>query len=413
MKTSTLKSAILFIIAMLSLQNYAQNISITDPNFENYLIAKGYDDVLDGYVKKENVKNINGLDLDNLNINSLQGIEGFSSLTWIYFRNNNIQNVNFSQNINLKKIVGENNALTNITLPQNNKIETLLLAHNQLTQLNISTQLNLTYFSAGNNNLTEINVKNNIKINDLSLNENNISEINLNNNTSIENLVIHNNNLNNLNISKLTKLRMLVASNNNLTSIDVSNNLELDFIVLFNNYIESFDMTTNEKVKSLSISYNNLKYLNIRNGKNTILNSINTTGNPNLECIVVDNANATPANWNYSNNVVLSETICSFPTPIAYPNPFISNINIGPANHGIETFQLFNSNGILVSQGNLIESKISTNNLSGGTYILFLYRNGIVVKNFNMIKNGRGSTGIPTNWGQGVPTGTYIPWMNK
>ena len=51
---------------------------VPDDNFEQALIDLGYDTKLDDYVLKTNIQDIINLKIDNLNIESLEGIQDFS-----------------------------------------------------------------------------------------------------------------------------------------------------------------------------------------------------------------------------------------------------------------------------------------------------------------------------------------------
>ena len=58
----------------------AQQTYIPDDNFEQALIDKGYDEVLDDSVFTNNIKTILLLEIVSLKIKDLTGIESFSSL---------------------------------------------------------------------------------------------------------------------------------------------------------------------------------------------------------------------------------------------------------------------------------------------------------------------------------------------
>ena len=69
---------------------------------------------------------------------------------------------------------------------------------------------------------------------------------------------------------------MLDCFSNSLTSLDVSNNTALTVLDCFNNSLTSLD---------------------VRNGANTTINNFNTTGNPNLNCISVDDDAYSTTAW--------------------------------------------------------------------------------------------------------------------
>ncbi|MGB1308466.1 MAG: hypothetical protein ACPG6B_06125, partial [Oceanihabitans sp.] len=86
-------------------------------------------------------------------------------------------------------------------------------------------------------------------------------------------------------------LQVLDCSNNNITHLDVS-------II--------------ETLTTLNCSNNQLEVLNVKNGNNAILTNFNSTGNPGLYCVLVDNVANANANWtNKDAQTLFSETDCN------------------------------------------------------------------------------------------------------
>ena len=65
-----------------------------------------------------------------------------------------------------------------------------------------------------------------------------------------------------------------------------------------NNQIYSLDISQNSLLAHLELKDNNLFYLNLKNGANTLLNHMRVTDNPNLTCISVDDSLWATNNWN-------------------------------------------------------------------------------------------------------------------
>jgi Leucine-rich repeat (LRR) protein len=76
--------------------------NITDDNFEQKLIELGYDDILDGYVLPDNVKDVIELNVSNSNISDLSGIEDFISLTSLSCDQNQLTSLDVSNNTSLE-----------------------------------------------------------------------------------------------------------------------------------------------------------------------------------------------------------------------------------------------------------------------------------------------------------------------
>lgn len=213
---------------------------IPDPNFENKLIALGIDSgTPDGKIMTSKISTITILDLYNSNITDLTGIEDFQSLT------------------------------------------NLSVMSNKLTTLDISKNLALTNLNAGYNKLTTLNTSKNIALEYLSFSYNEITSLDLSQNVN---------------------LNLLSCQSNKLTNIDVSNNKKLSAFWGASNQLTSLDFSKNTFLHSILCSENKpLKSINLRNGNNSniLLNlyNIDFTKNPELTCILVDDALFSNKKW--------------------------------------------------------------------------------------------------------------------
>jgi plastocyanin len=165
---------------------------VPDDNFEQALIDGGWDDVLDNYVVTSNISSLSSLStlLNNRGINSLVGIEDFTSLTSLYARENNFTAIDISN-------------LTNL--------EYIELQYNNLTVINLSSQINLVGLLINNNQLTNIDISNNTNLTQLNISSNNLSSIDLSNNPSLSSLNTQGN-------SSLTCINVNTTQMNNIPS---------------------------------------------------------------------------------------------------------------------------------------------------------------------------------------------------
>ena len=231
------RNAVLFILfAVLSVgTTAAQTIAIPDTNFEQALIDLGYDtNGLNGNILQSEAEAVTFLNIQNENISSLSGIEGFTNLSELVCSNNSLGSLDLSNNLNLTQLYAENNQLTSVILDNNTVLYELNVAQNQLTALHIENNTALASFWANDNFLTSLNVSNNTLLWEVSLN------------------------------------------NNELTSFNIGNNIEIERLYLHNNLLTS---------------------LNVANGNNTSIVYLNFTNNPNLYCIEVDDPAYSTALW--------------------------------------------------------------------------------------------------------------------
>lgn len=128
---------------------------VPDNNFEQALIDLGYDDVLNDYVITKNISGINSLNIKNKNIYDLTGIKDFKSLETLFCNNNNLTNINLTQNTALKNLDCQSNNLISLDLTNNTELKWLFCMNNKLTSLNLRNRNNsfITTFNSSNNTL--------------------------------------------------------------------------------------------------------------------------------------------------------------------------------------------------------------------------------------------------------------------
>ena len=99
---------------------FGQYTSIPDNNFELALLNYGYDFVVDGFVETAAIDTVTILYINGENISELTGIEDFLSLRSLFCYDNNISNLNLSNNAQLFEVICSNNNLTSIDLRNGN-----------------------------------------------------------------------------------------------------------------------------------------------------------------------------------------------------------------------------------------------------------------------------------------------------
>jgi len=210
-----------------SATNYSQTY-VPDDNFEAYLEANGMGNGIanDDSVTTANIDSVITLDIASMGIADLTGIEDFLTL------------------------------------------ENLSCEWNNLTALDLSANILLDYLRCNNNSIATLNV---------------------NNSTQLTRLFCDHNQLTVLDVSNNSVLTHLFPSYNDLTELDVSANPLMEKINCGRNNITSLDVSQNPALWYFGCIENNLTSLDLRNGNNTILTAFNSTNNPDLTCIDVDN----------------------------------------------------------------------------------------------------------------------------
>lgn len=292
MKT-TLNILVLFVL----FQSSAQTTVIPDPNFEQALVDLGLDNIVDGSVVTANISNVDTLDVSNSNISSLIGIENFSSITHLWCHQNQLTNLDITQNSQLAELRCSFNQLVNLDVSQNSELTILKCGYNQITSLDISQNSLLELVWCVNNQLTSLDVATNTLLTDLQTSINNLGALDISQNSSLRVLSCYLNQLSVLDISNNLMLEYLFCNENNLSSLDVSQHSSLIQLECPNNFLTDLDLSANSLLTELICTDNELVCLNVKNGNNTNMVDFYATNNPNLSCIEVDDAAWSTANW--------------------------------------------------------------------------------------------------------------------
>jgi hypothetical protein len=282
-----MKSTLSILIAFLLSSNlFAQTTLIPDVNFEQALINLGYDAVIDGSVSTANINTVTFLDISNQSINDLTGIEDFTSLSTLYCNDNLLTYLNLSNNVSLLDLRCYNNQISGLDFSNNTALLAVNCANNLLSALVVSNSSDLTYLNCQYNQLVTLNLANQA-----------LSQLLVNNNPPLTTLFCNDNQLTSLDLSTNPALENLRCQTNQLTSLDLSNNVNLDNVSCRNNQITSIDVSNLTSLIWGEFQNNQLTSLDMRNGNNTNFNYFNSTNNPSLLCIGVDDVAWSNANW--------------------------------------------------------------------------------------------------------------------
>lgn len=117
--------------------------AIPDSNFEQVLINKGYDDVIDGKVITGNIAGVTSLDVVYTTVEDITGIEDFASLKDLTVYSAGLKKVDLSHNKALESINFGYNNLTSFDLSQNTALKIAYISDNKLATLDFHSNPNL------------------------------------------------------------------------------------------------------------------------------------------------------------------------------------------------------------------------------------------------------------------------------
>ena len=248
-------------------------VTIPDANFKAYLVGNSAINTdADTEISCAEAVAYNGaINCNGLNISDLTGIEAFTALTVLNCQTNN------------------------------------------LTSLDVSNNTALTDLNTSSNSIGSLDVSSNTALINLSCQSNGLDTIDVSNNTDLVFFYCNNNNLENLDVSNNTDITRLYCYSNALSTLDVTNNINLIRLWCHTNSLTSLDLSNASALDRFYCYSNSLTSLNVANGNNSNMSGANfiASANPNLNCIVVDDAAYSNASWsNIDPQTSFSETSC-------------------------------------------------------------------------------------------------------
>ena len=248
-----------------------------DETFRSVVAGTDIDKDADGYLSDEEIAAVTQLDVREMGIQNLKGIEFFTGLKELICYGNELTSLDVSKNTELTRLACGQNQIKSLDLSKNTKMENLHCANNQLTALDVSMMPNLWRLYCRNNKLTKLDVTKNTKLTELACSENQLTALDVSNNTELTWLDCYHNSLTSLDVSKNTALKVLHCFDNQLTSLNVTKNTAMTWLNCDNNELTSLDVTKNTALTNLSCTRNKLTALDV--SKNTKLTELRCYSN--------------------------------------------------------------------------------------------------------------------------------------
>ena len=139
-----------------------------DGAFRQY-VADNFDKDKDGALNQTERNAVKEIRISGSGCTSLQGLKYFSQLTDLLCGNNNLTELDVSENPELVRLICYNNSLTSLNLNKNTKLGSLNCNNNKLTVLDLRENKSLWWLRCNNNCLTSLDLRNNPQIGDLQV----------------------------------------------------------------------------------------------------------------------------------------------------------------------------------------------------------------------------------------------------
>jgi Leucine-rich repeat (LRR) protein len=337
MKKLTFLTAILLALPIIG---FGQNVNIPDANFKAYLVGNSAINTNgDNQIQVSEASAFNGtINVNNLNINSLIGIEAFVSLNALYCVNNVITNLDLSGCTSLTFLaLSSNSALTSLDVSNCTALTTLYCSNNALTSLDASGCIALTTLNCPNSQLTSLDVTNCTALTELNCSttanfaNGQLTSLDVSTCTALTSLVCSNNALTSLDVSNCTALILLWCSDNPLTSIDITTNTALTTLYCWNNQLTSLDVSACTALTELNCSGNELTSLDV--SSNTALTTLYCSFNELTSLIVSANTALTSLGCGNNQLTTLDVSACSALTSLDCSGNELTCLNVNNGNN--------------------------------------------------------------------------------
>jgi trimeric autotransporter adhesin len=275
---------------------------IPDDNFENELIALGYDDIDDGKVETARINVISTLNLTSRNIYDLTGIEDFTGLTVFTLERNPLTSLDLSKNTKIEELYcSYNDFLKSIVVGSNVIKKSQIIYNFSLVNLDFSNKSLLTSLECNNNQLSVLNVNGCTSLKILNCRDNLLTSLDLSTNTLITNLFCSINKIDNLVITNCPALIELNCQQNSLASLNLLSNINLTNLNCSVNKLTDLNLSNNGKLVTVNASINELTAITLPTIA-TVLATLNCSTNK------LKNLNVIPytrlRNLNFSSNLL-------------------------------------------------------------------------------------------------------------
>ncbi len=363
-----MKHLLLALGLLFSFSASAQIVNIPDVNFKNALLNHYtvIDTNSDGEIQFSEAEAVIILHVDNDNISDMTGLEAFVNIQELWCSNNELTELDTSQNIHLIKLFCSNvdlsdlNISSNVDLEilecyncnlsfldtsQNAMLEFIYVANNNLTTVDLSANIHLRDFLASNNNITSLDITQNIELERLQISRNNLTALDVTNNPNLIQLSAFKNNIGSLDVTQNPDLELLSIQECGLTNLDVRQNIKLDKLLCYENNIDALDVTQNPLLEFLQIGQDQIVGIDL--SQNPLLKYFYYHIGPLTTIDLSQNVNLENVSFRYSE---LSEIDLS-------NNPNLCSIYI-ESNLNLEYINLKNGNNEVFS-GNCTSTNIS------------------------------------------------------
>ncbi|MBQ8966553.1 MAG: hypothetical protein IJ063_08275 [Ruminococcus sp.] len=214
-----------------------------------------------------------------------------TELRGLYCMDNQIEEIDISNNQLMTGLWCSNNPLNGLDLTQNPALEWVYCFECGLTELDVSQNTKMSYIECNTNPITELDVSHNPELEHLTCGSCELTELDVTNNPKLAHLDAFRNHFTELDVTHNPLMKRLdIWDNHELGSIDISRNPGLQYYNCSNNGVKTIDVSHNPELQKLSCAYNQIEELDLSNNPKLIyldcavnqLNELDLSKNPHI-----------------------------------------------------------------------------------------------------------------------------------
>ena len=252
-------------LSVLSHEKIADFTSAYFPNtlFRNYVYAN-FDVIDDGELTYDEMMLVTQIDVDNMNIDNLKGVELFKELEILSCNVCKLSSLNIPNmpKLNYVSCKDNNDKMDSLNVSNCPELIDLDCSYSEVTSLKVSGCDSLEDLTCiGNTDLKSLDVSGLTSLEAIWCAGCQISSLNLNGCTNLEYLDCNSNKLTSLDVSNLPVLDRLFCQGNQLTSLKLNNKLNL--LQCYKNKLKNLDLTGLSNLYVLECEQNDLTDLDI------------------------------------------------------------------------------------------------------------------------------------------------------
>ena len=233
-----------------------------DPAFRAYVLENA-DTNKDNTLSFEETAAVTAIDVEGLEVASLDGIAFFTNLESLNCSSNNLESLDLSGNTELRTLYCTENRISDLNISSCTALEELVCWSNRLTALNVGGFPNLRVLGCGDNLLETLDVSSNTALTELYCERNQLTALNVANNSVLTDLECYSNQLTALDVSRNPELTYLCCSINEISAIDLSSSPNLTILYIDQNRLTTLDLSHNTALTQLWVCINPLSSLNV------------------------------------------------------------------------------------------------------------------------------------------------------